>query len=238
MAITKFVKKSVSKIPDYSIFSRRFHRGLIKLIKFETISFFGRLFLTKKPPKIDIINRFLNLGCGETEFPGWVNADFFIVKFWRVKHNRWMLDLRYPLHCEDEYWDGIFSEHTIEHLFPNQAMSLFHELHRTLKKSGWLRITVPDLQKYVDFYTGNVPHENFHRWRTGAEAIRSLTQNFYHLSVWDEKLLKKFLTKAGFINIKKVSFRKGSDPRLLKDSEQRKWETLYMEAQKSHIKET
>lgn len=228
------MNKPVSKIPDHSLYSQKYQMSPIKLIKFEAISFFGRLFLSKKPPVVDETQHYLNLGAGGREFRGWVNADFYKIRFWRKKKDQWMLDMRYPLPCDDEHWDGIFSEHTIEHLYPNQVLSLFRDLFRTLKKGGWMRISVPDLKKYIDFYAGKTPHEKFHRWETGAEAIRSLTQNWEHLSVWDEQLLRTTLSRAGFINIQKAGFRQGSDPRLLMDREYRKWESLYMEAQKPY----
>ncbi|MBH8564348.1 hypothetical protein I8748_19515 [Nostoc sp. CENA67] len=59
-----------------------------------------------------------------------------------------------------------------------------------------------------------------------------MTQNYGHVSVWDSELLARFLKDAGFINIKEVSFMEGTDELLLKDKKDRKWESLYMEAQK------
>ena len=75
-------------------------------------------------------------------------------------------------------------------------------------------------------------NEVFERWPTGCEAIRSLTQNWIHLSVWDSKLLSRFLQEAGFMNVQEVRFREGTDSKLLKDSEDRRWESLYMELKK------
>lgn len=226
------MKKRAAENHDYSLYSQKYQRSLKKMIKFEAISFFGRSFLSKKPPVVDENQLYLNLGAGGSEFQGWVNADFYKIRFWRKRKGQWMLDLRYPLPCDDEYWDGVFSEHTIEHLHPNHARNLFRELFRTLKKGGWMRISVPDLKKYIDFYVGNLPHGKFHRYSSGAEALRSLTQNWGHLSLWDEPLLRTTLSQSGFINIQKVGFRQGSDPRLLMDREHRKWNSLYVEAQK------
>jgi len=219
---------------DYSIYSTKYQLSLKGLLKFELISLYGRLVLNKKPAFNG--NKLLNLGCGSIRFnKGWVNADFYSgIKFWKKHKNRpdWMLDLRYPLNCDDNVWDGVFSEHTLEHLYPNQAMSLLKELYRTMKEGAWLRITVPDLKKYVDYYCNKQVNETFKKWPTGCEAIRSLTQNWIHLSVWDNKLLSRFLKEAGFMNIQEVKFRKGTEPKLFKDNEERSWESLYMEAQK------
>jgi hypothetical protein len=59
-----------------------------------------------------------------------------------------------------------------------------------------------------------------------------LTQNYFHLSLWDSQLLAKCLNESGFINVQEVSFMHGNDSSLLKDKKERQWETLYMEAQK------
>jgi predicted SAM-dependent methyltransferase len=198
-------------------------------------SFYGRMFLNKKPV-LTAKENFLHLGCGSYKIPGWINADFYHgMKFWKKYPNKpdWMLDLRYPLKCDDCVWDGVFSEHTLEHLYPLHALNLLKELLRTIKKSCWLRIAVPDLRKYVEYYYGNKNNPVFKdRWPTGCEAIRSLTQSNSHLSVWDSNLLGRFLQEAGFVNINVVAFKKGTDTRLLEEHEERMWETLYIEAQK------
>jgi hypothetical protein len=98
-----------------------------------------------------------------------------------------------------------------------------------------LRICVPDLSKYVDYYLGNPSAEGFIKWPTGAEAIRALTQNWGHRSVWDSELLALVLHQVGFVNVKEVGFGKGTDERLIKEDQERRWESLYMEAQKPHF---
>jgi len=207
--------------------------SLEKLIRFEVKSFLGRLFLNSYPPIIDSENNFLHLGCGDIYFESWVNADFFRFKFTKnTKRIEWMLDLRYPLKCQSNYWDGVFTEHTLEHLYPNHAVNCLKEILRTLKPKCWVRISVPDLRKYVNFYQGIEVGDHFKKWSTGAEAIRSLTQDFGHLSVWDSELLEVTLKEIGFINIRQVDFFKATDKRLLKEAEARRWESLYMEAQK------
>lgn len=202
-------------------------------IKFETKSSLGRIFLSKFPPLINPDAKLLNLGCGGNLFDGWVNADFFTLKFWDCPKHKWMLDLRHPLKCEDDYWDGVFTEHALEHLYPLDTFNLLKEIRRTLKPKAWLRISVPDLGKYISYYRGTESHETFiNRWSTGAEAVRSLTQNWGHISAWDSQLLINTLKQLEFINIRQVDFAEGTDKRLLKNKEERRWESLYIEAQK------
>jgi predicted SAM-dependent methyltransferase len=225
----------MSHIEDYSIYSSKYQNSVWGMIKFELTSCYGRIFLNKKP-RLTGNSKLLHLCCGSHKFKGWINADFYQgLKFWKRYPGRpdWMLDIRYALNCEDNVWDGIFCEHAMEHLYPVQTLNLLRELYRIMKTKAWVRITVPDLKKYVDYYMGSLPHDNFLQWETGCEAIRSLTQNWFHLSVWDINLLSRFLKEAGFSNIQAVEYRQGTDPQLLMDSKDRQWETFYVEAQKA-----
>jgi predicted SAM-dependent methyltransferase len=221
---------STLNIEKTSIYNKDYQVSLLGILYFEFKSLYGRLLLNSKLKLKSGERNLLNLGCGKTQFKNWVNADFFVVK----NNNKpdWMLDLRFPLNCDDNVWDGVFTEHTIEHLYPDQALQLLQELYRTMKPGAWLRVTVPDLRKYVSYYCGQEVNEKFNQWETGCEAIRTLTQDYIHLSVWDSELLGNCLKSSGFVNIKEVSFNEGTDILLLKDKEERAWETLYMEAQK------
>ncbi len=226
----------MSEIQEHSIHSVKYQNNLREMIRFELISLYGRVFLNKKPRPTDNLN-LLHLGCGNSKFAGWVNADFYQgLKFWKRHPNKpeWLLDLRYPLNCDSDYWDGVFTEHVLEHLLPLHALHLLKEILRTLKPGHWLRVSAPDLEKYIDYYCGKESHENFKRWPIGAEAVRSLTQNWGHLSVWDSELLGNLLREARFTGVKKVDFLQGTDKKIIKDNEKRRWESLYMEAQKPH----
>lgn len=134
------------------------------------------------------------------------------------------------LNCPSNIADGVYSGHTLEHLYPNHAYKLLSELYRILKPGCWLRINVPDLKKVVDFYNGKI---NMPEYKYKAEAIGNLTQNWGHHSVWDAELLTKALELNGFVNVKEVEFGKtGKDIRLIKEEEIRRAETLVIEAQK------
>jgi len=207
----------------HSIFSKQYLSSWSYLLRFEIISFIGRIFFQRYPPKINE-KQFLNLGCGLSYFDDWVNADFFRVRFWKVPKNGWSLDFRYPLKCKDNYFEGIYTEHTIEHLHHYDDFNMFKELFRVLKPGCWLRISVPGLDKVLEQYSDGTKIETQGEilYETKAEAIWSLTQNWGHLSVWDFKLLSYLLAKAGFQNISEVSYLKGTDRRFLKDEPGRK----------------
>ncbi len=211
---------------------------ITNLIKFEIKSLIGRTFLNKKPKLFKNENH-LNLGCADHYLDGYVNADFFYnFKPWKKDKRKleWELDLRYRLNCKNDIFDGIHSEHVLEHLCPNQVLNLLKELLRILKPEGTLRISVPNIEEYINFYIdkidGDKKIEFEKRYKNGCQAIRSITQDHQHLSVWDFENLSEYLSLAGFREIKKVSFMKGGEKKLLIDLEKRKWETLYIEAKK------
>lgn len=205
------------------------------LFLFELKSFLGRNF-KKTTPKLFSETNYLNLGSGSNIVEGYVNADFFnSFKSWKKNNFKleWELDLRYPLNCKDDCFDGIFSEHTFEHLYPSQVRNLLNELYRVLKTNSHIRITVPDLEKYVQFYNKEESSPIFEtRFLSGCQAIRNLSQNYLHLSLWDYHEMKKYLEEAGFVEVEQMTFGKSRNEKLLLDKEDRSWETLYIEARK------
>jgi len=103
--------------------------------------------------------RYLQVGgdwwnkCGD----GWLNADFvftrlpigFVCEDWRT--GRYILrqdaGRRWPF--EDESFDAVYSEHMFEHILPVDGAAFLRESYRILKPGGILRITTPDLEKYL-----------------------------------------------------------------------------------------
>lgn len=220
--------------PDYS------EPNFIGQLIFELNGWIGRKFFKSKsritPRKRPLL---LDLGVGANYKDGWTHVDYFrnrLRKFWKYNPNERMpeveTDLRYPLNCPDNFVDGVYSGHTLEHLYPNHAYKLLNEIYRILKPGKWLRINVPDLGLIIDYYSRKIEIPEF-KYKYRAEAIGNLTQNWGHHSVWDEELLSVALELQGFINVRKVEFGVGgTDKRLIKEEEIRKFETLVIEAQK------
>lgn len=208
------------------------------LFLFELKSWLGRNFINNKP-KLNDNENYLNLGCGSNYIDGYINADFFYrFKFWKkdILKREWQLDLRYPLNCNESLFDGIFTEHTLEHLYPDDSKKLLQELYRVLKPNAFIRITVPDIEKYVNYYMdkneNNMTGEFQKRYKTGCNGIRNITQNYFHFSAWDFEELKTNLEEIGFKDIKKMEFGITQNKKLSLDLQDRSWETLYVEAKK------
>ncbi len=211
-----------------------YNHSFKKILKRESLSFFGRLF---KKKKYSINKDFINLGSGydhEYDNENILNCDFFTGEFFNIfkKKKIFFIDLRYNLPFHDNSFAGVFSEHTIEHLYPSEACNLIKEVFRILKKDGIFRIVVPDLKKYIDYYIDSKNSTLDKNFSTGCEAIWNISQNFEHKSLWDAEWLKLNLEKSGFSYCKIQSFKQGDIKELLIDKESRKNESLYIEARK------
>jgi predicted SAM-dependent methyltransferase len=211
---------------------------LKNLAWFEFYSWYGRNFINSKPSlKANRNKTILNLGCGENIIDGYINADFYnSLNFFRKSNKRlqWCLDLRFPLECPDNTFDGVYTEHTLEHLYPHEVKNLLSELFRVMKKGSIIRISVPDINKYVKFYNDNnsVEIEFKNSFSSGCDAIRNVTQNYFHHSVWNISEMSKFLVDAGFMDINESAFNNSVDSSLNIDLKDREWESLYIEARK------
>lgn len=57
-----------------------------------------------------------------------------------------------PLPVEDEVFDWVFSEAFIEHIPPAAGIEWLRDMRRLLKPGGYVRLSTPDLRKYVEGY--------------------------------------------------------------------------------------
>jgi predicted SAM-dependent methyltransferase len=120
----------------------------------------------------------VNVGCGPNPTPGWVNIDnspsvllsrspdmllkaltrlgLLKAEQVRVIHTARQLGIRRAsatnLPFEEGSVDVIYSSHMLEHLDREQATEFLAEAHRVLRPNGWIRIVVPDLERYVREY--------------------------------------------------------------------------------------
>ncbi len=190
--------------------------------------------------------RFLNLGSGPRVIPGLVNVDFF-----GTPGIDFGADLRYPLRIPDASIDGIFTEHTLEHLSYGEADALLAECHRILGPGGTLRVVLPDLSPFLRSYSSGDarwfaewerlmftesldPERARRRLASPLEAISFVTQEYGHRSSWDVPTLRAHLERAGFLDVEVTGFRQGRVPELLVDCEEqdRRFVSLYVEARK------
>ena len=184
---------------------------------------------------------YLDLGCGQNFHENLINLDYL----WHPRVDVcW--DIQKGIPFANGSLKGIFSEHCFEHFPMETAFFLMKECRRVLVLGGILRIVVPDAGMYLDRYherskgIGNQKfpfeeRESFHDSYTPMLSVNRIfyqdrEQAFGHRTMYDHELLRLLLIKAGFTNVEKRSFREGVDQALLVDSENRRSESLYVEA--------
>lgn len=93
------------------------------------------------------LGKLLNLGCGNTVHPAWVNLDV-VPSQPGVRY----FDIRDPLPFDSNTVDAVYHSHLIEHLSAGEATALAKETWRVLKPDGLVRIATPDLEAIARLY--------------------------------------------------------------------------------------
>jgi predicted SAM-dependent methyltransferase len=171
----------------------------------------------------------LHLGCGRNLRPGWINIDVF------VPTADLTLDLREPLPFPDASIATIYSEHFIEHIEEEDAVRLVAECVRVLRPGGLLSVGFPDAEEELQAYASN-DREFFDYVRWRIPSLRDATkcqivnydfrQRGEHRFIYDLETMTRILERAGFREIGPRAF----DP--ARDSEEREFETVYVDAVK------
>ena len=91
--------------------------------------------------------RLLNLGCGRSHHPDWVNVDVSSDAPDVLVH-----DLSTGIPFRDASFDVIYHSHLLEHLEPADAERFLSECLRVLAPGGILRVAVPDLEGIARSY--------------------------------------------------------------------------------------
>lgn len=162
------------------------------------------------------------------------------------EHRFTQLDIAEPLPFADDSVDWVYAEHLIEHIPLPVALGWLAEVRRVLRPGGLLRLTTPDLERYVQGYLDE-RGGFFARHRRRLRLLKvgppmpdrkafMMNQIFYHYGhrwIYDEAELRYALTTAGFDSrtIHRRAFQEGErqDVALL-DTGFRSDETLYLEA--------
>jgi predicted SAM-dependent methyltransferase len=179
--------------------------------------------------------RYLNVACGDNVHPDFINLDYQ----WRPGIELcWDITKCIPFPTRSI--KGIFIEHCLEHLTYAQCCGVLKDFRRVLQPGGVVRIVVPDAELYLDLYQNYkkgefvefpyVSQQDLQNGITPMMAVNRVFCDHGHLFAYDAKTLEMMLRNAGFADICKEGFRTGRDENLMIDSEERKIESLYIEA--------
>jgi SAM-dependent methyltransferase len=188
--------------------------------------------------------RYLDIGCGRNAHKNFINIDYL----WHPEVDLcWDIKRGIPLPTGS--MDGIFTEHCLEHFDLPVAFGILKECYRILAPGGVLRIVVPDGELYLNLYyqrnrgdtSVRFPFEDDESFEAMFSPILSVNRVYYqdrdspygHRCMFDFRLLELLLLRLGFKSVYKTNFGEGSDPTLLIDSESRRCESLYLEAERA-----
>lgn len=90
---------------------------------------------------------YLNLGCGNTFHPDWINIDLKSNSP-HVREYNLLKGIPYP----DNSLDVVYHSHVLEHFTREDGQKLLEECLRVIKPGGIIRIVVPDLENIVREY--------------------------------------------------------------------------------------
>jgi predicted SAM-dependent methyltransferase len=178
---------------------------------------------------------YINLGCGPN-----IHKDFVNIDAWWLPGLDICCDITRGLPIADQVADGIYSEHCLEHLTSADGRALLTECRRILAPKSVIRIAVPDIEHYSRLYvialdamaTASPAQSTDHKAKVRRinDQINTLFYGSGHRVMYDFHAMADLLSDAGFSEIRRCSFRTGSDEKLLIDSEYRRIESLYVEA--------
>lgn len=199
----------------------------------------------------------VNLGCGLSVAPGWINIDASLNALFAgspeiVLHLLYRLsganryyssqeycnllsentfifhDLSFTIPFPDNTVNYIYSSHFLEHLFKKDAVILLKEANRVLYPGGIIRVVVPDLNYALELYNCGQKHEMLMKYFFVDDLGSYLARHKY---MYDFELLNSALLEAGFSDIICYAYRKGKVPDLdILDN--RPQDSIYIEAKR------
>jgi len=141
----------------------------------------------------------LHLGSGERRLPNWVNCDNDY-SFYETGFSDELIDASDLHKFSTNSVDEIYASHVLDHLSRNNTLDLaLHEWYRVLKPGGILRVAVSDFEMVSKMYNEGLDLERLWGHIVGGHK----SDYDKHGCVFDFALLKKYLEKHGFTDIKR-----------------------------------
>lgn len=168
----------------------------------------------------------LNLGCGDNILENWINID--------INSSNFKFNILNTLPFYDSSVQYVYLSHVLEHLnYKEPALSLMKEIKRVLMPEGIIRIVVPDIKVFLEFYSkGESSFFNYfsQKWQmpyhqtnlesflhyAGAGSFPGIVD--HHKYGYDFETIEKLLKSAGFQNVKRMTYQKSLDDNLLVDN--------------------
>src|ERR1044071_1839828 len=202
--------------------------------------------------------RTINLGCGLSIAPGWINVDNSpnakLSKYPRLRWALWKLGILSDRHYKVKWADSIkihnlkkrlpyldssidyvYTCHFLEHLALVDAQRFIREVFRILKPRGIVRIVVPDLALGARQYLAALEADPQDA-KAAQDFLNWLQLNRTgvrdpHLWMYDAPSLTAMLYGAGFTNVTVCQFKQGRVPDC-ETLDNRPEDSIHLEAEK------
>jgi len=136
----------------------------------------------------------LHLGCGERHIDGFINID---IEYYPGVDM--VDDVRYLTKFKENTVDLIYACNVLEHLGRWEYLPALKRWYSLLKKSGVLRISVPDFEAVCEYYISSKDLKSLYpALYAGQDNPRN-----YHYWCWDFETLKEELESVGFKNVRR-----------------------------------
>ena len=140
---------------------------------------------------------YLNIGSHDKTIPGFVNID--LERLGDIQG-----DVTDGLPVRSGAFDGVYSEHFIEHIAQHEAVAFLRECRRVVRNGGRIRMATPDLDFMVARYTdpnwrtmGDMAAHGFDWVATRAEQLNIAMREWGHQWLYDEDELQRLGRIAG-----------------------------------------
>ena len=181
----------------------------------------------------------LNLGCGLSIAPGWINIDNSpnarLARYPWIRWALWKLgilsdrhysvgwsdsiqtyNLKKTLPYKNSSVDYVYTSHFVEHLELKDSQRLMSEVFRILKPGGIVRVVIPDLalgaRQYVAAIEANPDDANAAHEFVGWLQLNRPDLRDPHLWMYDAASLSGMLNQIGFSDVVVYEYRKGRVP--------------------------
>ena len=174
--------------------------------------------------------RRLHWGCGSHTRDDWINSDLAAGPGIDI-----CCDILKGLPLEDASIEYISSQHGLPEIAIWDQVAALRELHRVLKPDGVLRMSLPDLDLFIDAYrSGRADAFHVYSWDTLAGNF--ITHMLLHNTIktpFTYGFAAELMGKAGFRTVYRTSFRQtGSAHSDIVQFDNRESESFYIEAVK------
>lgn len=151
----------------------------------------------------------VNLGCGATYIKGLINCDGNAMQ----KIDLW-LDLRNRLPFPDGSCSLVYCSHTLEHMFPDDAIAMLREVRRVLRPEGGVaRFAVPSMEHAMVIARGGATMQYPREFASPlGQAINYLFCDGQHKFAYCFEVFEAFAKQAGFTRVRNYSGEHGVTP--------------------------